>query len=705
MEKLRKRLALLLCLALLTALLPGAALAEEAAPEAEPVPAAEEALPEPEPEPEPEEAPEEVPAEEPAPEEAPAGEEPAEETPEEAPAGEEPAEEAPEEAPAGEEPVEETPEEEEPAEELREEPAEDVDPQWLIDLRAELNETTYYTSSGDTLYEYFRVGLDIQVLRIKAEGGQTVLHVSGRDYRSGDLGVFGCVLTINNPGDRKLTMWLSEDGSSFFLVGTLHVVVYPAVINSIETPSIETPKWEYQVGEEVTFTVHTHKSATRLYMYVDDRGKPVKTWLASGNSTVSGSERVWTVRYAFKGSGGRYISMLTGMGLPGEKVDFADIPQGYSSGAGDFIYLEILESSLDVTSVSPASATALVNEEVAFTVKTPAAARYLALFSGSTKAKVWGMTGNSTVSGDVRTWKVKYAFKSAGIDRVITFKCTAGTQYKGGKNVTVTVNTTTPSVVSVSPTRVTAEVGGAIAFTVKTPDTAKFLALYSGTTKVKVWGMTGNSTVSGSVRTWNVSYAFKSAGLKRTVTFRCSANGTYGAGKNVSALVVTRKLASGAPATVSGYGEFTVKWCDKLYSLGILNPGSATEGVIQKSSYQYGNFLGLCVYIRNLGTAARNFKTNCSVKVVYNGTTTYDGFVRMFNPSIDRDMLLTASGFISYVSRRVMLNDEDIYPVPAGATGQYCFLCDLPNTVLNDDESSLVIYITLDGKTFAYTVR
>ena len=74
-------------------------------------------------------------------------------------------------------------------------------------------------------------------------------------------------------------------------------------------------------------------------------------------------------------------------------------------------------------------------------------------------------------------------------------------------------------------------------FTVKTPAAAKFVALYTESgAKVKVWGMSGNSTVSGDVRTWTIQYAIASKG-ERKLTFRASTNGVYGAGKVVNITV------------------------------------------------------------------------------------------------------------------------------------------------------------------------
>ena len=53
----------------------------------------------------------------------------------------------------------------------------------------------------------------------------------------------------------------------------------------------------------------------------------------------------------------------------------------------------------------------------------------------------------------------------------------------------------------------------------------------------KVWGMTGNSTVTGDVRIWTIKYAITSKGNPRKLTFRASTNGVYGVGKTVNVTV------------------------------------------------------------------------------------------------------------------------------------------------------------------------
>ena len=83
---------------------------------------------------------------------------------------------------------------------------------------------------------------------------------------------------------------------------------------------------------------------------------------------------------------------------------------------------EVLSAKVEKTIVQ-------VGQPVQFTVKTPAYAKFLALFSeNGTKCKVWSKTGNSTDDGETRTWTVSYSFKGVG-EREITFRTSTTKTY------------------------------------------------------------------------------------------------------------------------------------------------------------------------------------------------------------------------------------------------------------------------------------
>ena len=104
-----------------------------------------------------------------------------------------------------------------------------------------------------------------------------------------------------------------------------------------------------------------------------------------------------------------------------------------------------------------------------------------------------------------------------------------------------------------------------VTFTVKTPKDAKFLAMFSESgSKVKVWGYSNYSKVSGGTRVWTVSYAISNKG-NRQLTFRCTKTTTYGEGKTVDLKVVaeqpavTRVSANKSTVAAKEAVTFTVK--------------------------------------------------------------------------------------------------------------------------------------------------
>ena len=268
----------------------------------------------------------------------------------------------------------------------------------------------------------------------------------------------------------------------------------------------------------------TPKTANYLAMF-SESGSKVKTWGKTGNSTESGDTRVWTVQYAISNPGSRTLAFR------------CSIDGNY--GNEKTVSVRVLAARPAVTSASVSPTTIEKGKTATFTIVTPTAAKYVAMYSESgSKVKSWGYSSYSTLSGSTRTWTIPYAISGAG-NRTLTFKCCADGYgfYGEGKTVALNVTAPLPAVTSVSASPTTVNARQDVTFTVKTPSTAKYLAMFSESGgKVKVWGMTGNSTVSGGVRTWVVTYAIASKG-NRALTFKCSANGTYGAGKTVNITV------------------------------------------------------------------------------------------------------------------------------------------------------------------------
>ena len=366
-----------------------------------------------------------------------------------------------------------------------------------------------------------KTNADMKYLHMYAENGALVKTWAA----DGNSGVSGSVRTWNisyvfgGAGSRTMTFRTSVDGeykSAGVSAKVLLASGAPAVGQVLFSKKIAAK------GETVTITVKTNSDATQLIMYSEGGGK-VKTWAADGNSSVSGTVRVWKVTYAFGGAGNRTITFK------------ASRDGGKTVGKGNSAGIQVI--SANVTSAKFNSSIGYVKNAMGITVQTHADVKYLYMYGeGGALIKKWDASGNSSVSGSVRTWNVSYAFSSAG-NRKMTFKGSIDGAYTGtGMTASVLVASGAPAVGQVLFSSKTAAKGETVTITVKTNSDATQLAMYSEDgSKVKTWNADGNSGVSGSVRVWKVMYAFGGAGNRR-ITFRASRDGgkTMGAGNTAS---------------------------------------------------------------------------------------------------------------------------------------------------------------------------
>ena len=304
-------------------------------------------------------------------------------------------------------------------------------------------------------------------------------------------------------------------------------------------------------GTTVTFTVKTPTTAKYLAMYVES-GSKVKTWNGSTYYTDSGSTRTWKVSYAIGSAGDRTLTFKASI-------------NGTNYGAGKDVSLTV-KAFPTVSSAAASSSKILKGTTVTFTVKTSTDAAYLAMYAETgSKVKAWNGSTYYTDSGSTRTWKVTYAIGSAG-SRKLTFKASPnGTNYGTGKAVSIEVLADL-AVTSATASPTTVAKGSPITFTVKTPADANYLRMFAETgTGVKSWTASSSSTVSGSVRTWTVTYTIANAG-SRTLTFKASLNNkNFGTGKAVNVEIVT----STAPAVTSAKAGTTTtsKGSDMLFTV------------------------------------------------------------------------------------------------------------------------------------------
>ena len=189
------------------------------------------------------------------------------------------------------------------------------------------------------------------------------------------------------------------------------------------------------VNEPATIKVTTDTLATHLAMVKEDNGT-VKTWAASGNSVVSGGNRIWTVQYTFSGAGTRNL----GMKASSDARNFSEVVR---------FNLTIGNAAQYVTAASAKVSTVTKGSDIVFTVNTTTDAAKLALFNQSgTQLAAW--TSGYTNSGSERVWTVKYAIDTVG-SSTLTFKASKdGSTFDAGKTVAVTVSATGDFVYQVS---------------------------------------------------------------------------------------------------------------------------------------------------------------------------------------------------------------------------------------------------------------
>ena len=299
------------------------------------------------------------------------------------------------------------------------------------------------------------------------------------------------------------------------------------------------------------FEVRTSEDVQYLMLYSENSQTLVKTWKASENSTIKNGRRVWTVSQAINTAGDRKL-----------------VFKGGTTNATPVTNAMTVSFKVESTGVLSASAkNAVIKKggEQVFTVKTTSDAKYLVEYAedGKTKVKTWTAdSSNSTVSGNVRTWTVKQNIATAGNRKLIFKAGTSTTPTSAQKTAAFTVEEVWVNSVSVK--YATIGKGGNQTFTVKTTSNAQNLMLYGeGGNLVKTWAASGNSTVSGDVRTWTVTLAIGTAG-NRELTIKAGKTTTPSSfGKTVKFAVVEKKLVSAsakyAAITKTSMQGFTVK--------------------------------------------------------------------------------------------------------------------------------------------------
>ena len=367
----------------------------------------------------------------------------------------------------------------------------------------------YSTIERNAVQEFMVVTTsDVEYLMLYAEGGSPLVQTwaaNGSIAAASDgKRIWNVSKAIGTPGDRKLV----------FKGGTTNATPVTNAVTAafkVEYTGVISASAKYAAigkGGTQTFTVKTTVSAQNLMLYAEG-GNLVKTWPASGNSTVSGDVRTWNVKLAIASAGNRVLTF---------KAAKSTTPTQYSKS----VKFTVVSGDKKIVSATPKYSAITKSSVQGFTVTTTTDVKYLMMYAeGGNLVKSWAASGNSTVAdNNIRTWYVMQPIGNAGDRRLV---------FKGGiKGTTAATNSAIASfkvvnsgVLTASAKNATINKGTAQTFTVTTTADCNYLAVYAeGGNLVMTWtANSSNSKVSGNVRTWTVSQVINSAG-KRTLTFK-----------------------------------------------------------------------------------------------------------------------------------------------------------------------------------------
>ena len=350
---------------------------------------------------------------------------------------------------------------------------------------------------------------DVKYLMLYAEDGNTLVQTwtAGGTSVSGNTRTWTVRQVINTPGARKLIFKGGVGG--FTPVTNAMTCVFAVVDTRVISGSAKYAS--IKKGGEQIFTIKTTSDAKYLMEYSED-GYLVKTWTpSSANSVISGAERIWTVSQNIATAGKRSLVFKAGLS---------------STPTSAKITINFTVESTWVNEATVKNATIDKGATQTFTVKTPTNAQYLMLYAeGGNLVKTWPASGNSKVSGDVRTWTVNLAINTGG-NRTLTLKAgTTTTPSSLGKTVKFLV--AEKKIVSAKAANSAIKKGGAQQFTVVTSIDVKYLMLYAedGKNLVASWDSSYSTEDSSKTRTWKVSRNIATAGDRKLV-FKGGRTGT-----------------------------------------------------------------------------------------------------------------------------------------------------------------------------------
>ena len=261
----------------------------------------------------------------------------------------------------------------------------------------------------------------------------------------------------------------------------------------------------------VPFTVKTNADAERLIMSAED-GTVMAEWYAEGNSYVNGTERIWNTSCAFANAGYYNVTFT---------ATRADGTAGNAYGAS----IEIYTIAPNIGSVTMDKPSAVVGENIAFTLVTNINAERLIMYSeDGTPMREWTADTSASVVGVELVWNVNYAFKVGG-DRTVSFAVVNAYDGATSNAVPVNISVNTVHVTAVAFINSIAYCDEYVTLTAITDEKANYLHMYmEDMTEVVEWNAIECSSVVGTRRTWNVTYKFAVPGV-RNMIFAASYDG------------------------------------------------------------------------------------------------------------------------------------------------------------------------------------
>ena len=283
-------------------------------------------------------------------------------------------------------------------------------------------------------------------------------------------------------------------------------------------PTFEMDKATAELGENITFTIHT-KNATKILMYIDGSVNRYIYDVPTDTSTL-------TMSFSSMGSNGgkRTIAFQAYNGnTPGEKSDVQTITLTKPS-----VKPQVTVKNIDKTTVG-------LGENITFTLSVKNATKVLMYIDGSVNRRF------EDITPDMTEYTFTMSFSSLGSNggkRAIAFQAYNGTTAgeKTSERVVTVANESPnkPTVTSWTPDKYTVDLNETITFTINTKNTTKMRVYIDGKLNRYIYDVKDGAT------TFQMSFStLGSNGGVRTVAFQPYNGNTPGAMSDTKTITIS----------------------------------------------------------------------------------------------------------------------------------------------------------------------